>query len=122
MAIYKITMGDGSQENVTLGMGALAELSRRQPEIYQRYRSLYKILGTGQDVDELVMAELIYIGYRTANSSSEDCMDKETFFEAMTDSREEIGKVFMQLFGVQEKKQASAMPSARPRGKKRGRR
>ena len=122
MAVYKITMEDGTQESVTLGMGALAELSRRTPDLYQRYRSLYKILGTGQDVDELVMAELIYIGYRTANSSSEDCMDKETFFEAMPDSREEIGKVFMQLFGVQEKKQASAMPSARPRGKKRGRR
>ena len=47
MAIYKITMGDGSQENVTLGMGALAELSRRQPEIYKRYRSLYKMIGNG---------------------------------------------------------------------------
>ena len=47
MAIYKITMEDGSQENVTLGMGALAELSRRQPEIYKRYRSLYKMIGNG---------------------------------------------------------------------------
>lgn len=122
MAIYKITMGDGSQENVTLGMGALAELSRRQPEIYKRYRSLYKLIGNGEDIDELVMAELIYIGYRTANSSREDCMDKETFFEAMTDSREEIGKVFMQLFGVQEKKQAFATHSAEPRGKSRRRR
>lgn len=122
MAIYKITMGDGSQENVTLGMGALAELSRRQPEIYQRYRTLYKILGTGQDVDELEMAELIYIAYRAANSGRDDCMDLNTFLNTMTDNREEIGKVFMQIFGMQEKKQASGMPSARPRGKKRGRR
>lgn len=122
MAIYKITMEDGTQENVTLSMGALAELSRRQPDIYQRYRSLYKILGTGQDVDELEMAELIYIAYRAANSGRDDCMDLNTFLNTMTDNREEIGKVFMQIFGMQEKKQGFVPPSARPRGKKRGRR
>lgn len=121
MAIYKITMEDGSQENVTLGMGALAELSRRQPEIYQRYRSLYQTMGK-EDVDEVKAAEFIYIGYRAANSGRDDCMDLNTFLEKMTDNREEIWNTFGQLFGMQEKKQASAMPSARPRGKKRGRR
>lgn len=120
MAVYKITMGDGSQENVTLGMGALAELSRRQPELYQRYRSLYSIMNKG--VDELSAAEFIYIGYRAANISRDDCMDLETFLNAMTDNREQIWKTFGQLFGMQEKKQDSVMPSARPRGKNRGRR
>ena len=122
MAIYKITMENGSQESVTLSMGALAELSRRQPEIYQRYRSLYKIIGAGEEVDELEMAELIYIAYRAANSARDDCMDLDTFFNTMTDNREEIGQVFMQLFGVQEKKQGFVPPSARPHGKNRGRR
>ena len=122
MAIYKITMEDGSQESVTLSMGALAELSRRQPEIYQRYRSLYKILGAGEEVDELEMAELIYIAYRAANSARDDCMDLNSFFNRMTDNREEIGNVFMQLFGVQEKKQGLGPPSARPHGKNKKRR
>lgn len=121
MAIYKITMGDGSQENVTLGMGALAELSRRQPEIYQRYRTLYQTMSSGE-VDEVKAAEFIYIGYRAANVMSDGCMDLPAFLDAMTDSREEIWNTFGRLFGMQEKKQASAMPSARPRGKKRGRR
>ena len=122
MAIYKITMEDGSQESVTLSMGALAELSRRQPDIYQRYRSLYKNLGAGKDVDELEMAELIYIAYRAANSARDDCMDLDTFLNSMTDNREEIGQVFMQLFGVQEKKQGFVPPSARPHGKNKKRR
>lgn len=121
MAIYKITMEDGSQENVTLSMGALAELSRRQPELYQRYRSLYTSMNKG-DVDELKAAEFLYIGYRAANIQREDCMDLNAFLDAMTDDRNEIWTTFGQLFGMQEKKQGSAMPSARPRGKNRGQR
>lgn len=121
MAIYKITMEDGSQESVTLSMGALAELSRRQPEIYQRYRSLYTNMNKSE-VDELKAAEFIYIGYRAANITRDDCMDLNTFLDAITDDRNEIWTTFGQLFGMQEKKQGSAMPSARPRGKKRGRR
>ena len=121
MAIYKITMEDGSQESVTLGVGALAELSRRQPELYQRYRSLYSIMNKG-NVDELNAAKFIYIGYRAANISRDDCMDLDAFLNAMTDNREQIWKTFGQLFGMQEKKQDSVMPSARPHGKNRGRR
>ena len=121
MAIYKITMEDGSQENVTLSMGALAELSRRQPEIYQRYRSMYTDMNKG-DVDELKAAEFIYIGYRAANILRDDCMDLNAFLDAMTDDRNEIWTTFGQLFGMQEKKQGSAMPSARQRGKKHGQR
>jgi hypothetical protein len=68
------------------------------------------------------MAELIYIAYRAANSARDDCMDLDTFLNSMTDNREEIGHVFMQLFGVQEKKQGFAPPSVRPRGKKHSRR
>ena len=118
MAIYKITMGDGSQENVTLGMGALAELSRRQPEIYKRYRSLYKQMNGGE-VDELGAAEFIYIGYRAANVMRDECLELAEFLDKMTDDREEIWNTFGRLFGMQEKKQASATPSARPRGKNR---
>ena len=121
MAIYKITMEDGSQESVTLGMGALAELSRRQPEVYQRYRSLYKQMNSG-DVDELSAAEFIYIGYRAANVLRDDCMDLGTFLDNMTDDREAIWNTFGQLFGMQEKKQASGMPSGRPHGKNKKRR
>ena len=118
MAIYKITMEDGSQENVTLGMGALAELSRRQPELYQRYRALYSMIG-GKNTDELIGAEMIYIAYRAANINRDDCMDLDTFLNNMTDSREEIAQVYMQLFGVKEKKPASVMPSGRQHGKNR---
>ena len=118
MAVYKITMEDGTQESVTLGMGALAELSRRTPDLYQRYRSLYRKLGAGEDIDELEMAEIIYIAYRAANPGK-DCMEKDEFFNAMSDDREAMGNVFMLLFGVREKKQGSVMPSSRQRGKNR---
>ena len=121
MAVYKITMEDGTQESVTLGMGALAELSRRTPDLYQRYRSLYRKLGAGEDIDELEMAEIIYIAYRAANPNK-DCMSMDEFFEHMSDDREAMGSVFMLLFGVREKKQGSVMPSGRPHGKGRGRR
>ena len=118
MAVYKITLEDGTQESVTLGMGALAELSRRTPDLYQRYRSLYQKLGAGKDIDELEMAEIIYIAYRAANPNK-DCMDMDDFFNAMSDDREAMGSVFMLLFGVREKKQGSVMPSSRQRGKNR---
>ena len=118
MAVYKITLEDGTQESVTLGMGALAELSRRTPDLYQRYRSLYRKLGAGEDIDELEMAEIIYIAYRAANPNK-DCMGMDDFFNAMSDDRGEMGNVFMALFGVREKKQGSVMPSSRQRGKNR---
>ena len=46
----------------------------------------------------------------------------DAFLDAMTDDRNEIWTTFGQLFGMQEKKRGSAMPSARQRGKKHGRR
>ena len=42
-------------------------------------------------------------------------MTLQEFLTDMTDSREEMGRVFQQLLGVQEKKQGFPMPSGKQR-------
>ena len=118
MAVYKITMEDGTQESVSLSMGAQLELAKRAPDLYDRYRFFYKKMGKGEMMDELEVAEVIYIAYRAANTDKE-CMEMSEFFNRMSDDREEMGAVYQLLFGVREKKQGSVMPSGKPRGKNR---
>jgi hypothetical protein len=103
-AYYKISMQDGTKADLTLNLGAIAELSKKNKKLADRYFSLYKKMQNNQDMNELDMGEVIYIAYVCAHVNSE-YMELQEFLYQLTDSREELGKVFQQLFGVQEKKQ-----------------
>ena len=45
-------------------------------------------------------------------------MAYEDFLYKLTDSRQEMGQVFRKLYGAQEKKQGSQMPSGKRHGKR----
>lgn len=120
MAVYKYRMDDGTEVDVSLSMAALFKLQREAPELYRRYKEIFGKIGSGA-VDELVMAEAIYMGYRAATQDP-DPMSLEEFIGRMSDSRKELAETFGKLYGTEEKKQAFAPPSGRPHGKGRGRR
>lgn len=120
MAVYDLKMADGSIEKVSLSMAALFNLQRQDPELYQRYKQLYGVIGSGA-VDELVMAETLYIAYRAANQGS-DTMEYVAFLERLTDSRAYLAEAFSMLFGEVEKKQGFVPPSGKRHGKNSGHR
>ena len=115
MRVYKLTMDGRDPVKVTLNLGALYALSASEHDLWNRYNELYTRLQQKKvGITELEMAEMIYIAYRCANiTSDEEPMSLQEFLTDMTDSREEIGRVFQQLYGVQEKKQAFPMPSGK---------
>lgn len=115
MAIYyDISMDDGHKEKLTLNLGALLELSKRDKPVADRYFELYAKMQTKKhSFNELEMGEVIYIAYRCANLKNEDPMSLEDFLFSMTDSRVEIANTFSRLFGTQEKKQAFPMRSGK---------
>ena len=109
---YNISTQDGSKIDLTLNLGALAELSKSRKDLSDRYFELYKKMHGG--LNEIEMGEVLYIAYACAHVG-EDIPDLITFLHNLTDNREEFGQVFQQLFGVQEKKQNLQQPSRRQR-------
>lgn len=115
---YEISMEGGQKEKLTLNLGALMELSRKDKPMVDRYFELYKKMGSkNPDFNELEMGEFLYIAYRCAHVKEEDHMEIEEFLYQMTDNRVEIANVFKSLFGTNRKKQGSPMPSGKPHGK-----
>lgn len=103
---YKIPMQDGSEEDLTLNLGALYELRKKHKELSDRYFKLYKKMQS-KDFNELDMGELFYIAYACAHPN-EKIMRKEEFLCSITDSREEHANIFQQMFGV---KKNEALPT-----------
>ena len=102
---YKISTQDGNKIDLTLNLGALAELSKSRKDLSDRYFELYKKMqGKNPELNEIEMGEIIYIAYACAHVN-EDIPDLSDFLYNLTDNRAEFGMVFQQLFGVQEKKQ-----------------
>jgi hypothetical protein len=100
---YKISTQDGNKIDLTLNLGALAELSKSRKDLADRYFELYKKMqGKNGGLNEVEMGEVLYIACAHVG---EDIPDLITFLHNLTDNREEFGQVFQQLFGVQEKKQ-----------------
>jgi|GEM_PF-804033 len=117
---YKISLEGGESTELTLNLGALSELSKREKPLVDRYFYYYKKLQQkGADLNELEMGEILYIAYRAAHCKDDACMELQDFLNVLTDDREELGRVFGQLFGQQEKKQAFPMPSNGRPGKRR---
>ena len=119
MKIYEIAMDEGKPVKLTLNLGALYVLSGHDHDLWDRYNELYtKLQQRKVPMTELDMAEMIYIAYRCALlGSNEKPMTLQEFLTDMTDSREEIGRVFQQLYGVQKKKQGFRTPSGKRRKK-----
>ena len=115
MRVYKLTMDDRDPVKLTLNLGALYALSASEHDLWDRYNTLYtKLQQRKVGITELEMAEMLYIAYRCAlMGSDEKPMTLQEFLTDMTDSREEIGRVFQQLYGVQEKKQVFPTPSGK---------
>lgn len=74
----------------------------------------------GSGFNELDMAEMIYIAYACAHPD-EAIPEKNEFLMEITDSRQILGEVFQQLFGVQKKKQDSQMRLNRQQRRRQGR-
>ena len=116
MRVYEITMDGRDPVKLTLNLGALYALSASDHNLWSRYNELYNKLQRKISFNELETAEMIYIAYRcAAQGSDEEPLTLQEFLTDMTDSREEMGKVCQQLYGVQEKKQAFPMPSRKQR-------
>lgn len=104
MIYHKLPMADGSEVDLTLNLGALAELNKRNKSLADRYFELTdKMNSKGSGFNELDMAEMIYIAYACAHPD-EAIPEKNEFLMEITDSRQILGEVFQQLFGVQKKK------------------
>ena len=112
---YQISTQDGNKIDLTLNLGALAELSKSRKDLSDRYFELYKKMqGKNAGLNEVEMGEVLYIAYACAHVG-EDTPDLITFLHNLTDNREEFGRVFQQLFGIQEKKQNLQQPSRKQR-------
>lgn len=120
MAIfYDITMENGESEKLTLNLGALMELSKKDKPLVDRYFELYKKMQTkNPDFNELEMGEFIYIAYRAAHVKDDSYMEIEDFLYQITDDRVELAKTFKRIFGMQEKKQHFQKHSGKPQSAK----
>jgi len=116
MVYHKLLMADGRFENVTLNLGAIAELNKRNKPLADEYFAKKK----GEDFNELDMAKFIYIAYACAHLD-EDIPSFEEFLTEVTDDREELGTTFENLFNSAKKKRDSVMHSGKPRRRKNGR-
>ncbi len=121
MVYHKLLMADGRFENVTLNLGAIAELNKRNKPLADLYFPKYKVMQKkGEEFNELDMATFIYIGYACAHPD-EDIPPYEEFLMDITDDREELATTFNNLFNSTKKKQDSVMHSGKPRRRKNGR-
>lgn len=115
---YEISMENGQSEKLTLNLGALMELSKKDKPVVDRYFALYKKMQSNNaDFNELEMGEFLYIAYRAAHVKDEQYMELEDFLYQMTDNRVEMANVFKKLFGASGKKPGSPMPSGKRHGK-----
>ena len=114
MVYHKLMMADGRFENVTLNLGAIAELNKRNKPLADMYFDKYKEMQKkGEDFNELDMATFIYIGYACAHLD-EELPPFEEFLTGVTDDREELATTFNNLFGGVKKKQNSRQHSGKP--------
>lgn len=113
---YKISTQSGEKIDLTLNLGAIAELSKSKKDLADRYFKLYKKMQRQEEIDELEMGEIFYIAYACAHIG-EDIPDLNSFLYELTDSREEMGQVFQALFGIQEKKQGFPGHSKKQHGR-----
>lgn len=121
MVYHKLLMADGRFENVTLNLGAIAELNKKNKPLADLYFAKYKEMQKqGEDFNELDMATFIYIAYACAHLD-EDTPSFEEFLTEVTDDREELGTTFENLFNSAKKKRNSEMHSGKPRRRKNGR-
>lgn len=120
MAVYhKISTSDGGSIELTLNLGALFELSKKDKPIVDRYFELQKRTQKDRDsLTEFDMGEILYIAYRCAHVKEDDPMEIGDFLYLLPDSREEMGDVFKKLYGATEKKQGSPMPLGKQRKRK----
>ena len=75
---YKISLEGGESTDLTLNLGALSELSKRDKPVVDRYFYFYKRLQKKDaDFNELEMGEILYIAYRAAHCKqvSTECMN-----------------------------------------------
>lgn len=115
MAVFHTINTEDGQEKLTLNLGALMELSRRDKALTDRYFELYKKMGSkNPEFNELEMGEFLYIAYRCARVREEDHMELEEFLYKLTDDRQEMANVFRNLFGAVKKKQGSPTRSGKP--------
>jgi hypothetical protein len=120
MAVFhKISTNDGESMELTLNLGALFELSKKDKALTDRYFELQRqVQKDPNSLTEFDMGEFLYIAYRCAHVKDEDYLEYGEFLYKLTDSRQEMGEVFRKLYGAQEKKQGSPMPSGKRHGKK----
>lgn len=117
--MHKISTNDGESLDLTLNLGALFELSKKDKPMTDRYFELQRqVQKDPNSLTELDMGEFLYIAYRCAHVKDDEYMDYEDFLYKLTDSRQEMGTVFRKLYGAQEKKQGSPMPSGKRQGKR----
>lgn len=84
---YKISTQDGNKIDLTLNLGALAELSKSRKDLSDRYFELYKKMqGKNGGLNEVEMGEVLYIAYACAHVG-EDIPDLITFLHNLTDKR-----------------------------------
>ena len=106
---------------MTLNLGAIAELNKKNKPLADLYFAKYKEMQKqGADFNELDMATFIYIGYACAHLD-EEIPPFEEFLKDVTDNRHELATTFEVLFGAQKKKQSSPQHSGKPRRRKNGR-
>lgn len=120
MAVYhKISTSDGGSMDLTLNLGALFELSKKDKPLVDRYFELQKMVQKDStSMTELDMGEFLYIAYRCAHVKQDDPMEMGDFLYKLTESRQEMGNIFRKLYGTNEKKQGSPMPSGKRHGKR----
>ena len=112
MKTYDIPMDTGEPVKGTFNIGALARLARDRHDLWDYYNNLYKKMQSNYVPNEIEMGKLIYVAYMCANIDHEP-MSEEEFLYYLTDSREEIGRCYNELYGVQEKKQNFQMHSGK---------
>lgn len=87
--VISIKLTDGNAVDATLNFARLRKLSVKHKELYKHYQKLV----SGQAVDEIGIAEIIYVAYVCANLDS-DIMDIEDFMELLTPNREELMDIY----------------------------
>ena len=73
---YQISTQDGNKIDLTLNLGALAELSKSRKDLSDRYFELYKKMqGKNAGLNEVEMGEVLYIAYACAHVGEDISLD-----------------------------------------------
>ena len=90
---YQISTQDGNKIDLTLNLGALAELSKSRKDLSDRYFELYKKMqGKNAGLNEVEMGEVLYIAYACAHVG-EDIPDLITFLLYINNFTEPVRKL-----------------------------